>query len=66
MARTGQDAAIMLGAMIGKDKSDAITSDASKGQKDYTKFLDKDGLRGARIGVARQFFGKDEKVLSNY
>ena len=62
MTRTVSDAAILLGAIAGKDKSDAITSDASKGQKDYAKFLDKDGLRGARIGVARQFFGRDEKV----
>lgn len=29
---------------------------------DYTQFLDKDGLRGARIGVARQYFGKHPKV----
>ena len=29
---------------------------------DYTRFLDKDGLRGARIGVARQYFGKHPGV----
>ena len=29
---------------------------------DYTQFLDKDGLRGARIGVARQYFGKHPQV----
>ncbi len=62
MARTVADAAILLGVMVGQDKSDAITSDSKKGEKDYTKFFDKDGLSGARIGVARQFLGKDEKV----
>ena len=48
-------------------KRDAITvRKLKKGEKDYTKFLDRDGLRGARIGVARQYLGKDEKAKSNY
>ena len=66
MARTVTDAAMLLGAIVGHDKADAVTSQASQGQKDYTKFLDKDGLRGARIGVARQFLGKDAKVNAIY
>ncbi len=60
MARTVADAAILLGVLVGTDKNDAITSQSAKGQKDYTKSLDKNGLRGARIGVARQFFGRNE------
>ena len=56
MARTVADAAILLGAMIGEDKKDAITADSKKGLKDYTKFLDVNGLNGARIGVVRSFF----------
>ncbi len=64
MTRTVSDAAILLSAITGRDKADAITSQAAKGEKDYTKFLDKNGLRGARIGVARQFFGKDAKVIA--
>ena len=35
---------------------------ASKPQDDYTPFLDVDGLRGARIGVARNFCGFDARV----
>ncbi len=62
MTRTVADAAILLSALVGNDKLDAITSDSKKGEKDYTKFLDKDGLKGARIGVARQFFGNNEEV----
>jgi len=62
MTRTVSDAAIMLGAMSGFDKTDAITSQATKGEKDYTRFLQKDGLRGMRIGVARQFFGRNAKI----
>ena len=62
MARTVADAAILLGAMIGRDKRDEITGDSKKGEKDYTKFLDKDGLRGVRIGVARQFLGNNAEV----
>ncbi len=62
MARTVADAAILLGALVGADKNDSITSQAGKGAKDYTRFLDRDGLRGARVGVGRQVFGKDAKV----
>ncbi len=56
MARTVADAAILLGVLVGTDKKDSITANSKKGQKDYTKFLDKNGLSGARIGVARTFF----------
>ena len=57
MARSVTDAAILLGAMTGIDVSDDATR-ASDGQShpDYRRFLDAGGLRGARIGVARQFF----------
>ena len=58
MARTVRDAAIVLGAIAGADPRDpaTATSDA-RGLDDYTPFLDRDGLRGARIGVARRFLG---------
>lgn len=55
MARTVSDAAALLGIMAGIDKRDPITDASKKSKKDYTTFLDKNGLRGARIGVARQF-----------
>jgi amidase len=57
MARSVRDAAILLGAMTGVDPQDPATA-ASQGKvaPDYTQFLDPDGLRGARIGVARKFF----------
>ena len=62
MTRTVSDAAIMLGVLVGTDKEDSITSQAGRGEKDYTKFLRKDGLRGLRLGVARQYFGRNAKV----
>ncbi|HEX9961450.1 MAG TPA: amidase, partial [Pyrinomonadaceae bacterium] len=62
MTRTVTDGAIMLSAMVGYDASDSITSQANKGAKDYTQFLRKDGLRGMRIGVGRQFFGRSAKI----
>ena len=62
MTRTVADAAILLSALTGYDKTDSITSQSSKGEKDYTKFLDANGLRGARIGVGRQIFGKNSKI----
>jgi amidase len=59
MARTVRDAAIMLNVLAGIDPRDPATSASSaRGQVDYTKSLDPNGLRGARIGVARtKFFG---------
>ena len=65
MARTVRDAAILLGPLTGVDPRDEATS-ASDGNAfgDYTQFLDPDGLRGARIGVARSFTGFDPRVVS--
>jgi len=59
MARTVRDAAVILNALSGIDTRDATTMvNRSRGQIDYTRFLDPNGLRGARIGVARaKFFG---------
>lgn len=59
MARTVRDAAIVLNALSGIDTRDSTTmTNRSRGQIDYTRFLDPNGLRGARIGVARtRFFG---------
>ena len=63
MARTVSDAVILLNAMVGVDNKDSITSQFSaKGKTDYTKFLDKNGLKGARIGVVRQYFGKNPSL----
>ena len=59
MTRTVRDAAIMLNALAGIDPRDSATAASrSRGQVDYTRSLDANGLRGARIGVARsRFFG---------
>jgi amidase len=63
MCRTVRDAALVLGALTGVDPEDAATA-ASEGNAhdDYTQFLDADGLRGARIGVARGYFGFHPEV----
>jgi amidase len=63
MARTVRDAAILLGALTGIDANDAVTKgSAGKSFTDYTQFLDKDGLRGARLGVVRKSFGFNDRV----
>ncbi len=64
MARTVADAAILLGAMTGVDERDAATKASKKhALQDYTKFLDLNGLKGARIGVARNMLGTDKRIL---
>jgi len=52
MTRTVRDAAIMLTAMAGTDPLDPATAEANtRKAKDYTKFLDPQGLKGARLGL---------------
>ena len=60
MCRTVTDAAILLGALAGADPADAATATAPASIPDYTKALDPNGLKGARIGVARAAFGSPE------
>jgi amidase len=71
MARTVTDAAILLGALAGVDPADPVTvgsqpavtaGPGGQGLTDYTPFLDPGGLRGARLGVARNFCGFNPQV----
>jgi amidase len=63
MTRTVTDAAIVLGALTGVDARDNATETSGrKTHRDYTQFLDQNGLRGARIGVARKFFGANSRA----
>lgn len=63
MARTVSDAAILLGALTGLDPRDPVTQESDgRSNTDYTQFLDPNGMQGARIGVARNFFGFNEQV----
>ena len=63
MARTVRDVAILLGAMAGADAEDPATANGQgKLFTDYTKFLDPAGLKGARLGVVRKYFGFNDAV----
>ncbi len=63
MARTVADAAALLGALVGVDpRDDATRASEGRSHADYTQFLDAGGLRGARIGVERSYFGRDARV----
>jgi amidase len=67
MARTVRDAAILLGVLTGVDPRDSatqVTRDPLPG--DYTKFLDADGLRGVRLGVAVEFFRHTHKAAPGF
>jgi amidase len=63
ICRTVADAAILLTAMAGIDPSDSATEGSrGKEQTDYMNFLDRGGLRGARIGVIRKFFDFNDVI----
>ncbi len=67
MARTVTDAAILLGVITGLDPRDTATH-PGLAYTDYTQFLKKEGLKGVRIGVARNFFGthpQADKIIEN-
>ncbi len=53
MARTVADAAVLLTVLAGTDTRDPATAMADQKKADYTRFLDRNGLRGKRIGVVR-------------
>jgi amidase len=60
ITRTVEDAARVLDAIAGFDPTDPITAFSSnKVPATYTAFLDRNGLKGARIGVLMDFFGRD-------
>jgi amidase len=68
MARSVEDVAQMFNVVAGVDPADPVTLEG-KGKKaaDYTKFLDKNGLKGARLGVVREFVNTkdaDPEVLA--
>lgn len=59
LARTVADAAAVLSAIAGPDQRDPATAEAAEPgstHPDYTRFLDPDGLTGARLGAVRQTF----------
>ena len=63
MARSVYDVAVVLGVMTGVDAADQVTRRSEgKSEADYTKYLKADALKGARIGVARDFMGADGEV----
>lgn len=63
LARSVHDAAAMLGVMCGADTQDPASA-ACTGhfESDYLRYLDRDGLRGARIGIARNFFADNAPI----
>ncbi len=63
MARSVYDVAVALGVMTGVDPADAVTKRSEgRSETDYTKYLKADALKGARIGLARDFMGADGEV----
>jgi amidase len=66
LTRSVGDAAILLGAMADSDAKDpASTAARGRFESDYVRYLNVDGLRGARLGVARRFFA-DNAPLNAY
>jgi amidase len=71
LTRGVTDAAKMLNVLVGYDTEDPATAwSVGHIDKDYTKYLKSEGVKGKRIGVLRSFFGKapindDVNTVSN-
>ncbi|MDP3773194.1 MAG: amidase [Gemmatimonadales bacterium] len=65
MARTVTDAAALLTVLAGSDPADEVTAEADARKSDYTRALDADGLRGARLGVLRGM-NTEPRLLARY
>ncbi len=63
MARNVSDLAAVLGVMTGVDPADPATKKSEgRFETNYTKYLNATALKGARVGVARDFLGHDADV----
>ena len=63
MARTVEDAAILLSAMTGVDPLDVVTKQSEeKIVADYIKFLDVNALKGKRIGIEKKPQGTNTAI----
>ncbi|QQS32523.1 MAG: amidase [Acidobacteriota bacterium] len=62
MARTVADAAALLGAIAAVDPEDAVPGSVGMFENGFSKYLVKGSLRGARIGVAKDYWGRNAAV----
>jgi amidase len=63
MARTVSDAVTLLGILTGEDPRDPTTRESrGKALTDYSRFLEANGIKGMRLGVARKYFGFNDRV----
>lgn len=70
MARTVSDAVLLLNALLGDDTNDpSMGRNKGRQKTDYTAFLDKNGLKGARIGIPRDYYfeelTEEQNILFN-
>lgn len=62
MCRSVSDAAALLSIIAAADPNDVVAGSEGKAGTDYSKYLQADGLRGARIGIARDHWGRRADV----
>jgi amidase len=66
MARSVRDLAILLDAMVGYDPEDPVTAlGVGQAPETYTRSLDRNGLKGARVGVLREVMGSESDPQSD-
>jgi Asp-tRNA(Asn)/Glu-tRNA(Gln) amidotransferase A subunit family amidase len=66
MARTVTDLARLLEVMVGYDPEDPLTAAAYGIPTNFTSFLDKNGLKGARLGILREAIGRGDPTSDDF
>ena len=64
LTRSVRDAAIVLSAIAEPDVNDPASAARGRIATDYLRYLNVDGLRGARLGIARRFFADNTRLNS--
>jgi amidase len=64
MARCVADVAALLTVLAGADPQDPVTREVGQGAQDYSRFLDRQGLQGKRLGVVRSQFAAQSDLVS--
>jgi amidase len=57
MARNVADAVVLLDAIAGADPRDALSASGEAHRSDFTRYINANALRGARVGVVRKLAG---------
>lgn len=61
VARNVKDTALILDVISAYDKNDIVTEEVKKHKEDYTKYIEKDSIKGLKVAIVRPLVARDEE-----